>query len=238
MNFSYSYRAFLITTLLFGILFLLLYSLKLQSETEPELEKYDVEYTQEKEPVVEEEIAPVTAENVKIETNRAYNEAEKLLKDVENQNMAPTETTEGKLAEMEKAIDNASASYTTSGLAQTKKKPAEKNAFSNGSNKTDAVSVTTASNRRTTISYRLNNRNAVVLPNPVYTCEGGGKIVINIEVDATGNVSKATYNRAASTTTNGCLIESAIAYAETSSFSKELSKNKQLGTITYNFPGQ
>ncbi|MDX1462558.1 MAG: hypothetical protein R3359_05835, partial [Marinirhabdus sp.] len=94
------------------------------------------------------------------------------------------------------------------------------------------------SNRKTTIRYSLRDRSAIDLPNPVYTCEGGGLIVISIEVSATGRVTKATYNQGLSTTSNGCLINSALEYANEARFTTKASKPSQLGTISYNFPGQ
>ena len=88
-------------------------------------------------------------------------------------------------------------------------------------------------NKRTLISYYLVGREAVAeLPNPVYTCEQSGKVVINITVDDQGRVIEASYNKASSNTTNGCLIDNAIYYARKARFNKD-SKNKQLGTITY-----
>ena len=90
-------------------------------------------------------------------------------------------------------------------------------------------------NKRTLISYYLVGREAVTeLPNPVYTCEQSGKVVINITVDDQGRVIEASYNKASSNTTNGCLIDNAIYYARKARFNKD-SKNKQLGTITYLF---
>lgn len=100
------------------------------------------------------------------------------------------------------------------------------------------VSRVNASKRNSTVSYRLVDRSALDLPNPVYICDGSGKVVINILVSETGRVLKVNYNEASSTTTNECLIDSALEYAQEAIFSTSSSKPKQLGTITYNFPGQ
>ena len=90
-------------------------------------------------------------------------------------------------------------------------------------------------NKRTLISYYLSGREAVAeLPNPVYTCEESGKVVVNITVDDQGRVIETSYNKASSSTANGCLIDNAIYYARKARFNKD-SKNKQLGTITYLF---
>jgi hypothetical protein len=91
---------------------------------------------------------------------------------------------------------------------------------------------------RTTIRYNLAERTALELPNPVYTCESGGKVVVTIEVNDFGKVTKASYNKKASTTENGCLIDSALNYARTSKFTSKKDSKRQLGSISYSFPGQ
>ena len=88
--------------------------------------------------------------------------------------------------------------------------------------------------RRTSISYSLVERNAYELPPPIYTCIEGGKVVINIEVDALGYVIQADFNAKSSGTSNGCLVENAIAYALKARFSSS-ERAQQKGTITYLF---
>ncbi|WP_368668176.1 hypothetical protein [Flagellimonas sp. S3867] len=88
--------------------------------------------------------------------------------------------------------------------------------------------------KRTSISYSLVDRNAYSLPPPIYTCIEGGKVVINIKVDSSGYVSEATFNDKSSGTSNGCLVDNAIAYAYKARFSSD-SKDTQIGTITYLF---
>lgn len=88
--------------------------------------------------------------------------------------------------------------------------------------------------KRTSISYSLIDRNAYSLPPPIYTCIEGGKVVINIKVDASGYVTEADYNNQSSGTSNGCLVDNAIAYALKARFSSD-SKSSQIGTITYLF---
>ncbi|WP_445383840.1 energy transducer TonB family protein [Robiginitalea sp. IMCC43444] len=87
--------------------------------------------------------------------------------------------------------------------------------------------------RRTSISYSLVDRSAYELPPPIYTCIEGGKVVVNIKVDKLGFVVEADYNKS-STTSNGCLIDNAIAYALKARFSPA-QRSEQPGTITYLF---
>ena len=88
--------------------------------------------------------------------------------------------------------------------------------------------------KRTSISYSLVDRNAYYLPPPIYTCEQGGKVVINIKVDKAGDVFEVSFNEKSSNTNDYCLIENAKAYALKANFSRS-NKNGQLGTITYLF---
>lgn len=236
MNFNYSYRAFLITCLLFAIFFLALYSWKLGKGQEPFDPKYDIEYA-ETDPILEDEqeqLALSNLEKTAIETNRAYNEAEKFLNkgtDIE------TEDFEQKLAEMDAAITEGLTNNSDATIKAAKNKI--KKTFETTLSKEDGkVSRSKGANRRTTISYSLKDRSALALPNPVYTCDAGGKIVISIEVNALGKIVKATYNKSLSSTTNGCLIDSALAYANQARFTTQSNKELQLGTISYNFPGQ
>ena len=93
-----------------------------------------------------------------------------------------------------------------------------------------------SSSRHTTISYNLVDRNSIKIPNPVYTCSATGKVVVNIEVSGVGNVVKASFNRASSTTNNGCLVDQALKYANNALFNAD-SRTAQLGTITFEFQG-
>ena len=63
-------------------------------------------------------------------------------------------------------------------------------------------------------------------------------MVLLIEVNANGYVSMTSVNKNASTTSNLCLIESAIDYAKKARFTKNKNKPSQMGSITYIFPGQ
>lgn len=95
---------------------------------------------------------------------------------------------------------------------------------------------TPSTSRKTTISYILQKRNALRIPNPVYTCSAVGKVVINIQVSDTGNVIRTSFNKAASSTSNGCLVDQALDYASRASFNSA-PRSAQLGSITFEFQG-
>ncbi|MBN4085463.1 hypothetical protein JYT89_03875, partial [Flavobacteriaceae bacterium AH-315-B10] len=92
-------------------------------------------------------------------------------------------------------------------------------------------------NKNSSISYSLLDREHVFLPTPVYLCEFGGKIVINITVNHEGNVIEA-YVNSSSASSNGCLIDHALEYAKFSKFNYDSTKLSQLGSITFYFKGK
>ncbi len=237
MNFNYSYRAFLITSLLSGSLVLAMYSITLSRVKVVEEKEYELEYMANEELTEEEQELEPPKEMAKVETNKAYNEAEKYISKLENDNSEITETTEGKLQEMNEAIENSNSNTTGIGITPDKK-PKKQEKTSNGSNQNNSTTVANSGNRNTTISYQLVNRKALELPNPVYTCTGSGKVVISIEVNTLGRVIKTSYSKSSSTTANECLIDSAIEYSQQARFTTAGDKPTQLGTITFNFPGQ
>lgn len=232
MKIDYSYRAFLLTSLIFGCLFLILYSAKLGAGFPVDESSYDVEYSDEI-TIPEEDMAQLSpAELRNIETNKAFNEAEKFISELESSESNIDE----KLAELDAAI-NESEFISEEGIRTAKEKIRETRETALKRKKRKKA-VSGSGNRNTTISYELVNRDDLYIPNPVYTCDRGGTIVINIQVNALGKVIKTSFNKKASTTQNGCLIESAITYAEKARFNTAPSVENQKGTISYNFPGQ
>ncbi len=232
MNFNYSYRAFLITSLMVGSLVLLMLSVKLYKKEQPEEEAMAVEYAED---ILEEELAIVDTEHVKIETHSAYNEAEQFIRELENERTENGDDSSQEADDSE--IDTTSNDLALSSAKDQLKKVKEE-LSKKSSTKNDSKETTSSSSRKTTINYSLKGRNDLSLPNPVYTCQSGGKIVVNIEVNALGKVVKTSYNKSSSTTTNGCLIESALEYAKKAKFTTKGNQEKQIGTISYHFPGQ
>lgn len=89
-------------------------------------------------------------------------------------------------------------------------------------------------NKKSSMHYSLVNRTHEYLPTPIYLCEEGGKIVVNIKVNASGLVTDTSVN-ASSTSNNDCLKDHAISYAKDARFSTDASKSSQIGTITFYF---
>ncbi len=234
MNFNYSYKAFLIASLLVGNLILLMYSIKLSKIEEVQEEEYELEYALE-DLFPEEEIATLTSENVKVESHKAFNEAEIFISKQENERSELSESTQDKLDEMNAALEGMNTKPIES-LNSKKNIPEKKETKNNSSNNKSGEEE--FNNPNSTNSYRLVNRKALHFPNPVYICDGFGKVVLHIEVNNLGKVIQVTLNKNSSTTTNECLIESAINYAKKARFTTAASKPLQMGSITYIFPGQ
>ena len=226
MNFNYSYKAFVITILILGNLYLLFYFIKLPSNSIILEEEYEIEYALE-EVIPEEELASISEEEIKIETHKVFNEDQKFIEELETDRKENNESTEDKLSEINEVISD-SKSEIKDDLATEKKYK---------SNLPEAILATT-NNSKSTNSYRLVNRKVIEFPNPVYVCDSFGKVVLHIEVNANGYVIMTSVNKNASTTSNLCLIESAIDYAKKARFTKNKNKPSQMGSITYIFPGQ
>jgi TonB family protein len=88
-------------------------------------------------------------------------------------------------------------------------------------------------NSASRVSFSLSNRSKVKLPPPVYLCETAGKIVVNITVNAEGQVTD-TYINSSSSSDNQCLIDTALEYAQNAVFS-DAERKSQIGSITYYF---
>ena len=226
MSFNYSYKAFIITILILGNLYLLFYFIKLPSNSIILEEEYEIEYALE-EVITEEELASVSEEEIKIETHKVFNEDQKFIEELETDRKENNESAEDKLSEINEVISD-SKSERKDDLAIEKKYKF---------NLPEAILATT-SNSKSTNSYRLVNRKVIEFPNPVYVCDSFGKVVLHIEVNTNGDVIMTSVNKNASTTTNLCLIESAIDYAKKARFTKDKNKPSQVGSITYIFPGQ
>jgi len=220
-----TYRALIITVLLFSILALGLLNIHLQGEEEEQL--FSVEYyfeeKEEQEEVIEEE--PEQSEN--LETHKAYNEAkEEILKSEKNLKETQDDF-ERQMQAMDEALKASNKSPALPELSQ-KETYAQSNEVIHNENV----------KRTSSVSYYLENRTAIYLPSPVYTCPKGGTIVVNITVDNLGKVIHTNVDNSKSTTSDRCLNEQALEYAKQAKFDvSESSDANQKGTITYRFIG-
>lgn len=90
----------------------------------------------------------------------------------------------------------------------------------------------------TNISYFLGVRKMTKKTVPVYKCQGGGKVVVNIKVNKMGYVTAATVDTQLSLNDN-CLCSAAEQAARTTRFNSDINGDDNLsGTITYVFVSQ
>lgn len=206
-------------------------------------------YELEPEEIIKEEIEAekVTTSSSK-RTNLAFNESENLkdldddyldkVKEHYNKYSKATQTKQVTPQDVndEDTSEDLTAYNKINSLLAKKSKNQESTA-SNGDNSSEDISIETGSNKNSTMSYSLVNRTHKFLPTPIYLCEKRGKITISITVNHLGKVTNTSVN-GSSTSTNECLIDHAIEYAENARFSADASKKSQIGTITFNFKGK
>lgn len=238
MNLNRKQLSFLITVFSLSIMILLLYNIHLGSE---EKEEYIIEMSladEDLEKLLEEEEKRLEelAKTDPIKSHMAFNEAAK----PSIGNPEPLKTLEELMAEKEllenedpSNLLNDSEGYAEN-LKELEKKREEKKQLLGEKEAKKQEFTNNLAKRKTSVSYSLVDRNNYRLPPPIYTCIEGGKVVINIVVDANGNVVEADFNSKSSGTSNGCLVDNAIAYALKARFSSS-SRTSQKGTITYIF---
>jgi hypothetical protein len=91
----------------------------------------------------------------------------------------------------------------------------------------------------TRIYYDLTGRTHTYLPIPIYKCQGDGKVVMSIMVNQKGVVEKVLVMESESTTSDPCLVETAVSTALISRFNPSLNSPKiQTGTLSYHFVAQ
>lgn len=224
MKISASIKAFILSFLITGNLALLLWGYQIKKRVPDfEEEEYDIEYAAE---IPDEELFETSASPKSTTTHRAFNQTRRELAALNNQSQSDEDDFEKRLRELDNAIKDVEQAKENPNIDKVDPYEADKkkaNADGNDSN--------------SSIRYRLVNRNAIFVPNPVYTCAGSGTVVVNIQVNADGLVTDQKINEASSDTRDGCLWDAALNYASETVFNSA-SKAIQLGSITYYFPGQ
>lgn len=230
------HKALLITVLLSGTVVLSVFNLSIKKESKRIAESY---YELEPEEILtEEEIKILEAleqlNASKAETNQAHNETQDKRfaeaykpiappKDYENERLNNQQDPSENLASRTPNIDE------DSGLKQE-----ELSSFSKVNDLLKKQEE--ATNAKSTMSYSLVGRKLLNNPTPIYLCEIGGKIVVNITVNGRGEVTD-TYINSSSTSSNECLTDHALEYAQQAIFDSA-SKASQIGSITFLFIGK
>ncbi|GGX08119.1 hypothetical protein [Aquimarina muelleri] len=229
MEFIEKHKALIITSMLMCIVVLSLYNINMmskQTEQSEILMEIPEEFLLEEEQQPEEEL--IAQEDRQINNNKrthsAYNEdfedhedfEERIKSLTETEEATPEEGEESKIAEGEVPIDE-----------EEEKKENDKKEDSKPQGEA-------TNNRNSSLTYSLKDRESIDLPNPVYTCNGSGKVVVKIEVNKNGYVVGTKIDKKNSTTRNECLFDNAMDYARQALFSRS-DIEKQEGSITYYF---
>lgn len=241
MYFSNQQKALLITFLLSGTVVLSVFNLNIKKQNELVSESY-YEMEPEKE-LTQEEIKVLEAleklNNEKAETNKAYNETvkEKSFSEAYKPIAPPEDYVKPEFDQNEEVSEQSKSNNDEISDLNHEE-------ISSFSKVNDILNKTTkkkeapkSTNRKSTIRYSLVDRTDEFLPIPIYLCEDGGKIVINITVNDNGNVID-TYVNNSSSSDNQCLVDSALEYAKKAKFNASPGKKTQLGSITFNFVGK
>ncbi|MCY2686230.1 energy transducer TonB family protein [Salinimicrobium sp. TH3] len=240
MDFFDRHKALIITTLIFSILILSMYNINISNESKKiretliELnELRPLPAPQEEQPQPEEpEPAEPQRPGPTVKTHQAFNQnqeesqrnLESRLDEIFEKNSAQQEASQEESAEDSKGE-----------IALNNSRKQERKKASEGDNTSKETSVKQGTMRSSSISFSLRGRSAIDIPNPIYTCDTPGRVVVNITVNATGDVVKTSINKNASSTSNECLTNMAMEYAANAKFSQLPGRNSQPGTITYNF---
>lgn len=198
---------------------------------------YEVEPKTEEE-LQQEELEKAEAEDqANAETNKAFNETENYKHFAEAyQPIAPPEDYE--YMPSEDLNDNNDINKTSSSQPEIDEEVLSSFDNVNSVLKKQQSNLSQQSvNKKSSMHYSLVNRTHKFLPTPIYLCETGGKIVVNITVNSNGKVTQALVNEAASVD-NQCLKDHALEYANEARFSTDASKKSQLGSITFYFEGK
>lgn len=258
MEFIEKHKALIITVLISGTVLLALFSISLEKHVAVLSESYyeiPPEPTPEEKKIIEE---MAMREANMAETNQAYNSSQdfkdmmKNFKTVKGENadqsdkksdQDPEEASEEEATDQQEVKsedyslqENELTSYSKINEVIAMRSANKKRAAS-GNQNSDQKGKGKSINTNSSVSYSLSNRTDEFLPPPVYLCEESGKIVINITVNAAGDVTDAYVNNS-STSRNACLIESALQYAREARFNADPAVKSQIGSITYYFKGK
>ncbi|GHA44822.1 hypothetical protein GCM10007103_27460 [Salinimicrobium marinum] len=241
MGFFDRHKALIITVLLCSLLLLVMYNIKL-SNARDELEEMiiDLDHLKVEEPVAEEkeeaenEEQPQQPQQTSTQTHQAFNQNQQQRESSFQSRL--NEIFEKNSAEQTASEEENSPTFEGE-FRVNKNRSEERRERSDGNNTSEETSAKTGNVRNSSIAFSLVGRSASLIPNPIYTCDTSGKIVVNIVVNEDGNVTDTSINKSSSTSNNECLVDNALEYAAGAVFSKLGGRNAQKGTITYYFQG-
>lgn len=243
MNFIEQHKAIIITVLLTGIIILGMFSIQLRQKNELITESY---FLIEPEPAKTETIVQNMEEITGPSTDKAFNEDQEY-KDMmrnfktvsaDDFERAPkaSEETEASEVEEEASINKSYTNGNAYALKAEETKSYKKLQEELKKRLDNKKQADEHAKTESTLTYSLKDRTLSYYKTPRYLCEYGGKIVVNIKVNSSGEVYDA-YINGSSNSSNQCLIYHAIEYAKSVHFSTS-ERSNQIGTITFLFKGK
>ncbi len=229
MEFIEKHKALIITLLLMGIVILSLYNINMinkQKEQSEILMEIPEEFLAEEEQQPEEEEL-IAQEDRQLDNARRTHDAF-------NEDFEDHDEIEERIKSLTEAEQASESEETQTNEGEVPIEEEEKNESDDTKKKETKSDDEKTNNRNSSLTYSLKDRKSVDLPNPVYTCNGSGKVVVKIEVNKNGYVIDTKVDKRKSTTRNECLFDNATDYARQALFSKS-DIEKQEGSITYYF---
>lgn len=241
------HKAFLITFLITGTLVLAMFSFHISNQNNYISESfYEMEPETKEEKLIRELLEEQAKANLP-QTNSALNEDQEfkdMMKNFKSMNANDFEKTTEKLEEekanqpIEDVTETRQVSSSTGNYAVNNE---DRSSFDKVKDVLNKRSIekranSKSSNANSTLTYSLKDRTIRDYNTPRYLCETSGKIVVNITVNAEGNVID-TYLNTSSNSNNECLTEHALEYAKSVTFNTS-STTSQIGSITFYFKGK
>lgn len=238
LHLTNKHKSILLTGLISGTMVMSMFIFHLKKQNTHITESYYLVEPKTEEQLVQEALDKIKAEEqVKAETNKGFNETETYKQFAQAyQPIAPPKDYEYTPSKSQDSDSEGSDKSTS----EPEIDDALLSSFDNVNSvlKKQQSNISEQSvNKQSSMHYSLVNRSHKFLPIPVYLCETGGKIVVNITVNSLGKVTDASINEAVSVK-NKCLKDHALEYANNARFSQDVSKKSQLGSITFYFEGK
>lgn len=238
MQLSNKHKAILLTVLISGTVVLTVFNFGLKKQNAQLAETYyELEPEKTKE-TADKKSLDNPSEKLS-ETNKAFNETQKYKRYAKAyQPIAPPKDYEFKSSESNINDNNTDEGSSNSSSEIDDDVLSSYNSVNDVLNKRrSGVLGKQSVNKNSSMHYSLVNRTHKYVPTPIYLCENGGKIIVNIKVNASGLVTDS-YINAAYASANECLKDQALKYANQARFSIDASKKTQLGSITFYFKGK
>lgn len=232
MNWIDKHKAGIITFLITGIITFSLFSIHI-TKTEPFLAETFIDMTplsEEEEKAIDDFLKQTKVSDKAFNEDASYKELMRQFKSVPADDFQKTVEERNQVSNKAEEAASPTKDYKLSDYALKKEELEQFNSIKKAIDK-DAMAE--HAKLGSSFRYSLKDRKILYYDTPRYLCEEGGKVVVNIIVNADGRVKECYINQA-TTTTNNCLLDTAQDYAKQLLFDSAAS-SEQIGSVTYFF---